>query len=85
MLPPLEGPVFERELNKAYIDGVGHYSRPDLSALNIRDEAWTPSVPSKLTNSALDNGQQLQDLLKRYSLTLIELEEILKSHLRASE
>ena len=57
----IEGPVFNeetivhaeidldaRELAKAYFDGIGHYSRPDLLSLRIRDEAWTPSGPEKL-------------------------------------
>jgi amidase/nitrilase len=57
----VEGPVFgeetlvhaeidldERDLTKAYLDGVGHYSRPDLLSLRIHDEAWTPSGPKKL-------------------------------------
>lgn len=63
----IEGPVFEqetivhteidlaeRELAKAYIDGVGHYSRPDILTLNIRDEAWTPTGPQKLEKVDLD-------------------------------
>lgn len=57
----IEGPVFnqetivhteidlgERELAKAYLDGIGHYSRPDLLSLRIQEEAWTPSGPKKL-------------------------------------
>ncbi len=57
----IEGPVFdketivhaeidldERQLAKAYFDGIGHYSRPDLLSLRIRDEAWTPSGPEKI-------------------------------------
>jgi amidase/nitrilase len=57
----IEGPVFgeetivygdidldERDLTKAYFDGVGHYSRPDLLSLRIHDEAWTPTGPKKL-------------------------------------
>ena len=94
----VEGPVFEREtivhteidlaereLNKVYLDGIGHYSRPDLLTLNIRDEAWSPTGPQKLTRNAVDNCQELQDLLQRYHLTPTELEEILHRHLRAAE
>ena len=96
----IEGPVFEREtivcaeidlsereLVKAYFDGVGHYSRPDLLTLNIRDEAWTPTGPQKLGNTGLDveNTRQLTELLERYDLTPDELEEILKSHFKALE
>jgi len=57
----IEGPVFnqeaivhaeidlgERDLAKAYFDGIGHYSRPDLLSLRIHDEAWTPTGPKKL-------------------------------------
>ena len=96
----IEGPVFEREaivhteidlsereLAKAYFDGVGHYSRPDLLTLNIRDEAWSLTGPKKLENTSVDARQNLQllDLLERYNLTPTEFEEILKSHLSASE
>jgi amidase/nitrilase len=58
----IEGPVFneekivygkierkERELTKAYFDCLGHYSRPDLLNLYIRDEAWTPTGPKKIS------------------------------------
>jgi len=96
----VEGPVFEREaivhteidlsereLAKAYVDGVGHYSRPDLLTLNVRDEAWSPTGPQKLGDTGLDakRAQQLLDLLERYNLTPTELETILKSRLSASE
>ena len=96
----VEGPVFdceaivhteidlsERELAKAYFDGVGHYSRPDLLTLNVRDEAWLPTGPQKLGNTGLDAecAQQLLDLLERYNVNPTELEAILKSHLSALE
>ena len=71
----IAGPVFEcetivhaeidlseRELAKVYLDGLGHYSRPDLLSLNIRDEAWTPTGPEKIENEnpAMSNKQQPQ-------------------------
>ena len=57
----LEGPVFDREdiicaevdlserdLAKAYFDGVGHYSRPDLLSLRIQNDAWLHTGPEKI-------------------------------------
>ena len=92
----IEGPVFEREgivhteidlsereLAKAYFDGVGHYSRPDILTLNIRDEAWSPTGPRKLGDTKYT--QQVLDLMKRYNLTPDELEAIIESHLSASQ
>ncbi len=69
----------ERELAKVYIDGVGHYSRPDLLSLNIRDEAWTPTGPEKIgpTDSAISNMQHLLDILERYHITPAEIEALL--------
>jgi amidase/nitrilase len=96
----IEGPVFgreaivhteidlsERELNKVYVDGVGHYSRPDLLTLNIRDEAWLPTGPQRLGDTGLEvkRARELLELLKRYNLTLAELEEILQSHPSAQD
>jgi len=92
----IEGPVFEREgivhteidlslreLVKVYVDGVGHYSRPDLLTLNIRDEAWALTGPQKLGTD--QDAGRIQQILERYNLTPDELEEILKKHLRDSE
>ncbi|MFB0559015.1 MAG: carbon-nitrogen hydrolase family protein [Dehalococcoidales bacterium] len=96
----IEGPVFEREaivraeidlsereLAKVYVDGVGHYARPDLLTLNIRDEAWSLTGPQKLGEAGIgaERIRQLEDLLARYKLTPAELEAILKSHLGTSE
>jgi amidase/nitrilase len=69
----------ERELAKVYLDGLGHYSRPDLLSLNIRDETWTPSGPEKIRHedSAISNRQHLLDILERYHITPSEIETML--------
>ena len=76
----------ERELAKVYLDGVGHYSRPDLLTLKIRDEAWTPTGPQKIdqAGSEASKERQLGDLLERYNVTSEELETILENHLKAA-
>ena len=92
----IEGPVFEREgivhaeidlsvreLVKVYVDGVGHYSRPDLLTLNIRDEAWSPTGPQK--PGAERDARHIRQIMERYNLTPDELEEILKKHASALE
>lgn len=91
----VEGPVFgqesivwaevdmdERALAKAYFDGVGHYARPDLLSLNIRDEAWTPTGPVKLREAAPATDRGLQALLERYDVDPAELETILEEYAR---
>jgi amidase/nitrilase len=91
----IEGPLFgcegivcaevdlsERELAKVYLDTVGHYSRPDLLTLNIRDEAWIPTGPQKLEDATFDN-KRMQSILERYGLSLSQLEAILKEQLGA--
>ena len=76
----------ERELAKVYLDGVGHYSRPDLLTLKIRDEAWTPTGPQKIDQAGPDASpeRRLGDLLERYNVTSEELETILESRLKAA-
>jgi amidase/nitrilase len=37
----------ERRAMKAYFDAVGHYSRWDVVALSVREEAWEPVTPAK--------------------------------------
>jgi nitrilase len=64
----------DRELAKAYVDGIGHYSRPDLLTVQIRDEAWTPTGPKKLGETDRD---RVLGLLDQYQITADELEAIL--------
>ena len=92
----IKGPVFneetivhaeidlaERDFTKAYFDGVGHYSRPDLLTLNIRNEARSPIGPVSPENTDrpdMPQAQELLDIIRRYKLTPDEIESILKSH-----
>jgi nitrilase len=71
----------ERELAKAYLDGIGHYSRPDLLTLNIRDEAWTPTGPRKLLERPLKSARDewVLEILERYDVTPAELEAMLRA------
>ncbi|MGB3905610.1 MAG: carbon-nitrogen hydrolase family protein [Anaerolineae bacterium] len=90
----LAGPVFEeetivsaeidleeRELAKAYLDGIGHYSRPDLLTIGIRDEAWTQIGPGKLQRSSVESSQaeRVLEILQQYQVTPAELEAILRA------
>jgi nitrilase len=72
----------ERELAKAYLDGVGHYSRPDLLTLQIRDEAWTPTGPEKLTETRRESTttDQMLRTLRRYGITPEELDALLAGY-----
>jgi nitrilase len=71
----------ERELAKAYLDGVGHYSRPDLLTLNIRDEAWTPTGPTKIEDTCIGSmrREQLVEIMERYQVTPAEIEAMLRA------
>lgn len=71
----------ERELAKAYFDGIGHYSRPDLLTLVIREEARTPAGPRNLQEARTMwvRGEELLQILERYEITPVELEEILRA------
>ena len=88
----VEGPVFgeetivwaeidmeEREVAKAYLDGVGHYSRPDLLNLQIREEAWTVADTPKTqgTRPELSAAHRMLDMLERCQITPEELEGML--------
>lgn len=87
-----EGPVFEpeivvhseidlseRELSKVYLDGIGHYARPDLLTLNIREEAWSPADPNRIPPVPVKHEEEdLAAVLARYDVNREELEDILK-------
>lgn len=71
----------ERELAKAYLDGIGHYSRPDLLSLKIREEDWTPAGPQEEQPAAETSAgaPRVLEILERYGVTRAELEEILSA------
>ena len=71
----------ERELAKAYLDGIGHYSRPDLLTLSIREEAWTPTGPKKPQDKRgmSSRDERFLEILERYQVTSVELEAMLQA------
>ncbi len=70
----------EREVAKAYLDGVGHYSRPDLLSLRIRDEGYSPSGRLRLGDAAAGNAteRRLLEMLEDHRVTCEELERVLE-------
>jgi amidase/nitrilase len=69
----------DREVAKAYLDGIGHYSRPDLLRLQIRDEDWAAALTCKTEGSRSDisAADRVVDMMERYQITAEELESIL--------
>jgi nitrilase len=72
----------ERQVAKAYLDGIGHYSRPDLLTLQIRDEAWTPTGPRKLPAAGRNRTRVdlVLALLERHQISVEELDTILTDY-----
>lgn len=72
----------ERKLAKAYVDGIGHYARPDLLTLQIRDEAWTPLGPQKLDAMFPESAEdcRMLELLRASGITLERLESLLAQY-----
>jgi len=70
----------ERQLAKAYFDGLGHYARFDLLSLNIREEAWTPTGPRAVSGSPAvpEVCRRLVELAERYEVDLRKLEGLLE-------
>jgi nitrilase len=69
----------ERELAKAYLDGVGHYSRPDLLSLRIRDEGYSPSESFRPAGAGTDSAaeRRVLEMLEDRGVTCEELERLL--------
>lgn len=75
----------ERQLAKAYFDAVGHYARWDLLSLNIREEAWTPTGPRRVTPPRPvepPSDALLEELANRHELDLPRLKAFLADLLR---
>jgi nitrilase len=65
----------ERELAKAYLDGIGHYSRSDLLTLRIRDKGYEPVEPLDLVGPGTEAEQArlMLKLLQEHEVTADEL------------
>jgi nitrilase len=72
----------QRELAKAYLDGLGHYSRPDLLSLQTREETRTPTGPEELGEREEDTlaDQRMLELLRDSGITPEALERLLAEH-----
>jgi nitrilase len=74
----------ERELAKAYLDGIGHYSRPDLLTLQIRENPWSPTgSPTPEDDRSLSRAdRRMLELLRRCQVTPDDLEGMLEDRNR---
>jgi nitrilase len=70
----------EREVAKAYLDGVGHYSRPDLLSLRIRDQGYRPSESLGPGGTRTEKAaeRRILELLEDHGVTVEELESLLE-------
>ncbi|MBI3626110.1 MAG: hypothetical protein HY215_08200 [Candidatus Rokubacteria bacterium] len=73
----------DRQLAKAYLDGVGHYARFDLLSLDIREEAWTPAGPKPAALAGA--GRRLAELAERYEADVRKLEALVERLLAKGE
>jgi nitrilase len=75
----------EREVAKAYLDGIGHYSRPDLLTLQIRENPWTPtgSLAPEDARSLSRADRRMLEMLERCQVTPEDLESMLGDHCRS--
>jgi nitrilase len=71
----------EREVAKAYLDGIGHYSRPDLLNLRIRDEAYEPVESLGFGSPRTDAEQEraMLQMLQEHGVTMDELKAWLEA------
>ena len=65
----------EREVAKAYLDGIGHYSRPDLFTLRIREGGYQPVEPLSLAGpwEEAEQARLMLKLLEEHEVTAHEL------------
>jgi nitrilase len=70
----------EREVAKAYLDGVGHYSRPDLLSLRIRDKSYRPSkrLHVEATGTETAEDRRMLQMLEEHGVTPEELVRLLE-------
>ncbi len=65
----------QRKLAKAYLDGMGHYTRWDVARLDLRGEPWIPFIPR--AHRAGPTQRELNAIAQRYEVSVDKLERLI--------